>query len=134
MADGQSTLDDMIARLRRLGGDDVGERVAKGAVAGVDEAVKATARAGTSPMGSAWKAKKDGGRPLAHAADHISTAARGPIVVVTLTGPDVFHHKGLGGKPRRQVIPDAATVPPSVWKAVHASATREFLALMGGGR
>lgn len=132
MADSLAILDDWIARLRKLGGPEVARDVAKEAAPGVDQAVKATARAGQTPMGVPWKAKKDGGAPLVHASDHISTSAQGPIVYQTLTGPDVFHHKGLGGRPTRRVIPDALNVPPAVWRAVHQAADRVFRRLTRG--
>ena len=57
---GIAELDAMIERLRALAGPKVGERVAARAAPGVDAAIKATARAGTTPDGRAWKPKKIG--------------------------------------------------------------------------
>jgi len=116
----------MIATLRRLSGPKVGELVATKAAPKVDAAIKATARSGTTPEGTTWKPKKDGGRPLVNAAAAISTKGLGNLVVTTLTAPTSFHHKGLGGKPTRQVIPDSGTVPDGVKKAVLSAATEVF--------
>jgi hypothetical protein len=130
--DGSAILDQWIERLRKLGASDVGSRVALEAAPLVDEAVKATARAGTTPMGEPWKPTQAGTPPLARAADHITTKAQGPVVAVTLSGVDVIHHKGLGRQPRRQIIPDGVSVPPSVWSACHKAAANVFRAIVGG--
>lgn len=121
----------MIARLRGMAGPKVGSTVAARAAPLVDAALKATARAGTTPDGQAWKPKAVGGRPLVHAADAISTKASGNLVVATLTGPTVFHHKGLGGKPQRRVLPDSGELPAGVRKAVMRAATEVFHELAG---
>lgn len=126
MSDGLSQLDEWIARLKALGGDKMPERVAELAAPLVDAEVKKTAKAGTDPLGKAWTPKKDGGRPLVNAPSHISTKAQGRVVAVTLTGPDVWHHYGRGGAPRRQVLPDGASIPKSVWDAVHKAAKQAF--------
>lgn len=133
MADsGIAELDAMIDRLRTLAGPKVGERVAARAAPRVDAAIKKTARAGTTPDGRPWKPKKDGGRPLVHAADHIQTRALGNIVVTTLTGPDAFHQKGLGGKPTRPIIPDAGTVPKGIKDAALEAAAEVVRELAEG--
>lgn len=126
MSDDWATLDRMIEKLKRLGGDAMAERVAELAAPLVEAEAKKTAAAGTTPMGDPWKPKKGGGQPLVHAASHLAAAARGRIVDLVLTGVDVFHHKGLGGKPRRQIIPDAATIPPAIWAAVRRACQRAW--------
>ena len=131
MSDGLFALDEMIAKLKKLGGEKMPERVAELAAPLVDVEVKKTVRAGTDPLGKAWTPKKDGSRPLVHAAEHISTKAQGRLVAVTLSGPDVFHHKGLGGKPKRQVIPDGVSTPKAVWDAVHRAARQAFREITG---
>lgn len=123
---GIGALDAMIAKLKILGGQDVATRVAQRAAPMVDQAIKKTASAGQTPYGQAWKAKKDGGRALVNAASHIATSSSGNTITTTLTGPDVFHQKGLQGKPRRQVIPDTGNVPPAVEEALVEAAKIVF--------
>lgn len=133
MADsGIAELDSMIERLRTLAGPDVARRVASKAAPGVDKALKTTANAGKTSEGKAWAPKKDGGRPLVHAADAIATKSAGNMVIATLSGPTVFHHYGAGGKPQRPVLPDNGTVPPGVRKAVLEAASAVFREVTGG--
>jgi hypothetical protein len=131
MADGLAQLDAMIARCKALGAPDIGARVARAAAPGVAAAIQATAGAGKTPLGQPWKAKKGGGRALEKVAGKIKARAEGPIVVVTLTGPDVFHHLGAGHSPRRQVLPDGASVPPGVSEAVLEAARGVFRETVG---
>jgi hypothetical protein len=84
------------------------------------------------PAGQAWQPKKDGGRPLANAAAAISTRAAGNFILTTLRGPTVFHHRGLGGKPVRQVIPDSGTIPPGVARALLEAARAVFREIVAG--
>lgn len=116
-------LDAMIASVRRLGS--MPEDVAAAAAPLVEEALRATVRAGTDPDGHPWKRKKDGGDPLVHAADHIATRAVGSVVRATLTGVEVFHHFGAG-VPRRQILPDPGTIPEAVGAAVQRAAEQVF--------
>lgn len=129
---GIAQLDEMIARIRRLGAPTLVDEVAREAAPLVDAAIKRTARAGVTPLGAPWKSKKDGGAPLVNAAAAITTRALGRIVAVTLTGPTVFHHLGLGGKPRRQVIPDGVSIPPGVKEAAIEAARRVFRRITRG--
>lgn len=110
-----SDLEDMIEILRRLA--DAPERAAAVAAPLVDEAIKSTVRAGTTPTGQAWQPKKGGGAPLVHAADHIKTAAYGPLIRIRLEGVDKYHHYGAG-VPRRPVLPDPGTIPPAIARAL----------------
>lgn len=116
-------IDGMIASLEKLA--KLGEDAAKHAAPFVDEAVKATAKAGTTPDGDAWKPKKDGGRALVHAADALSTKARGDLVTVTLRSPETFHN--FSKKHKRQILPDAgAEMPRNVVKALKKAADKAF--------
>jgi hypothetical protein len=122
-------LDEMIASLRALGdAEEIAAGVARRAAPLLDAAVKATASAGQSPDGKAWQKREDGGAPLKNAAAHITTKAHGPLVRMTLTGADVFHHYGATrGSIRRQVIPDAgAAVPEMVTELLLQAAGAEF--------
>lgn len=97
----------------------------------VETALRETARAGTDPLGKAWPPKLDGSAPLEHAAEAISVKAVGPIVRATLTGPTVWHHFGGGRNPRRPVLPDPGTIPPSIETALRKAATLAFDAAVG---
>lgn len=123
-----TALDSMLKSLRDLADPRrVGEETAKRAAVTMQRALTATLAAGTTPEGHAWKPKKDGGRPYEHAAQHITTAATGTLVVTTLRGPDVFGHKGTNRIPRRQMLPDAgAAIPASVERALTEAARQVF--------
>jgi hypothetical protein len=129
---GMATLDSMIERLKRLGSPQMPEDVARRAAPLVEAAIQKTAAAGTTPLGQEWKRTKKGTRPLQHAASRISARATGRLVLVTLTGPDVFHHRGSKRNPRRQVLPDGASTPKAVYEACIEAARRVFREL--GGR
>ena len=122
---------DFVSRVRSLAG--FPELAAKEAEPLVDAAIKSTVRAGVAPDGKPWTAKKDGGRPLEHAADHITTKAKGARIDVTLTGVETFHHHGVkDGVPARQIIPHRGEMPPQVLSALEQGAARAWRKLMGG--
>lgn len=117
-------LADIIASIERLG--TLAEDVAKRAAPLVEDALRATAKAGTAPDGTPWKPKKDRGAPLVHAGDAITVKAVGTVVRATLTGPTVFHHFGSARNPRRPVLPDPGSLPPPVAKAIEKAADQAF--------
>jgi hypothetical protein len=116
--------DAMLTSLRAV--EDLAEETARRAAPRIEASLRVTAAAGRAPDGTPWPARKDGGRPLTHAADHITAKAIGHVVRATLTGPDVWHHFGGGRNPRRQVLPDPGTVPPNVRKALDEAAAEAF--------
>lgn len=103
--DGDAALENMIAALREL--TELQERVAKLAAPQVEQAVRAQAAAGLDPEGRSWTPTKDGRRPLVHAANAIHVDALGGVVVIVLTGKEVFHHFGTGRVSARRIIPDS---------------------------
>jgi len=124
-----SGLDEMIASLRKLGKSS--KDVAKEAAPLVQQALRATAAAGTDPEGRAWKPKKDGGRPLVNAANAITTTANGTLVTTTLSGVENFHQHSKSHE--RRIIPDGgAGIPQNVADALDEAATRVFARAMGG--
>ena len=130
--DGDGALSALIARFRSLGR--LPADAAKLAAPLVEEAVKATAAAGTTPDGKAWAPRKDGGRPLVHAADALSAKAVGSTIVVTLTGPEVFHNAGNGHVEKRQILPDGgAGLPKNVAAALTKASKLAFDDAMKGG-
>lgn len=126
------TLRDFAERIKRL--KLMPQRVAIRAAPLVEAAVRANAAAGLDPSGVPWKAKKDGGKPLKNVASKISSVANGKSVVTTLTGPDVFHHRGTKDHPRRRVLPANGEVPPFVAAALEEAARQEFDAIVSGRR
>jgi hypothetical protein len=99
------------------------ELVAAEAAPLVEEALRATASAGTDPYGRPWPATRDGRRPLVHAGSHIRVRAVGGSLRATLEGADVWWHF-REGKFHRQVLPDAGDVPPGVERAIQQAARR----------
>lgn len=127
-----SALDDLRAFGRACGNlEGLTERAAQEAAPLVEEAARKTAAAGKDPYGNTWQPKKDGGRPLVHAADHVYARAVGSYVEISVDGPDAFHNDG-SGRPVRQVIPDVE-IPPGVADALEQGAARAFDAITKGG-
>ena len=114
---GFAELDAMIASCRAAGrlATDAAPEVARN----VESSLKATAAAGTTPDGTAWASRKrDGGRAMADADKAVSARAIGTVILIKLTGPEVFHHYGSPpGKPPRQVIP-VGSMPAKLGNAV----------------
>lgn len=101
MSSGEAMVDRWIASLRALPRELRGE-----ALASVMEAeVKRTAAAGTTPDGSPWPARKDGGRALANASSQITTVVGERRVSLILSGPAAIHNYGTTKDPKRQVLP-----------------------------
>jgi hypothetical protein len=124
-------LDEMISSLRGL--VKIEERAAAIAAPLLEQHLKSTASAGTSPDGKAWAPTKKGGRAMANAAAAITTKAFGPVVRVTLSGPEVFHHYAVRGEPRRQVIPDTGVdATPAVTAVLDKAMAQAFDELTGG--
>jgi hypothetical protein len=120
-------LEEMIAALRKLGAEDIEASVAAKAAPAILEGLQTTADAATSPEGAPWAPRKSGGRAYVHAAGRLSAKAIGPLIRVTLEGPEVYGHYGVRGMPVRAMLPDAgAGVPPSVARALDAAATAVF--------
>ena len=127
----ESGLNELLESFAALG--TLPEDAAKLAVPYVDKAVKATAAAGTDPDGRPWPEKKGGGRALVNAAAALSTKALGPVVQVTLVGPEVIHNFGDTRVPRRQILPDGgAGIPANVGAALEHAAADAFRAATGG--
>ena len=121
----------MISQLKKLGSSEFVAEVAKEAAPEVLKQVQKTASAGQTPTGQPWKPTKKGNPPLKNAASHITSSNSANVIGLTLTGPDVFHHKGLGGAPRRQVIPDSANVPRVIFEVVTQAAAKVFRRVTG---
>lgn len=102
----------MIESVRRLA--DLPEAAAKLAAPVVLKVAQDFAKAGTTPYGEAWPAKKDGGRALANADKALSCDAVGSIVRLNLKGVEVIHNYGTKLGAKRTA---AATANPSAFAA-----------------
>ncbi len=97
------TLDRFIADLRSTKG--IGKALAPQLAPIVKAEVDAAIAAGHGLDGTPWPARKDGGKPLVNAAKAVSVRAIGSAIVITLTGPEVFHQFGAGSLPVRAILP-----------------------------
>jgi hypothetical protein len=129
--DGDAQLDAIKERVRALAG--LADATAAEAAPLVQAAARRTAAAGTTPDGRAWVAKKDGGRPLAGAANAIAASAAGPTIAITLEGVEVYHHHGVGKTtPERQIIPKPGDpIPVGIAEAIGKGAVLAFSKLAG---
>lgn len=93
----------------------------------VQEAQRAQTRAGLTPSGEPWPAKKkDGGRALVNAANHITARPVAGTVRIDLKGVEVFHDLGVG-LPKRQIIPaKGEPLPQYLLDALNEGARRAF--------
>jgi hypothetical protein len=109
---GIAELDAMIRRLRELP-ESLVKDAAPEIARVVEQEIKRTIAAGTTPEGEPWERTLDGRKPLQHAASAVFVGAVGTTIFVRLTGPEARHHLGQarGGKVRR-VIPE--TIPPAM--------------------
>jgi len=128
--DAEADLSAYVARLRRL--RELAALAAKIAAPRIEAQLKASAAAGTTPDGTPWAPRARGGRALANAGAAISVAALGTTVIVTLSGPEVYHQHGSGHVPKRAIIPDSGTLPAPTARLVDESAREAFSRLMGG--
>jgi len=130
-AEGDVALNAMLEHLRGL--KSLPEDIARAAAADLQEAARATAAAGKTPDGDPWQPKKDGGRALVHAAEHLVAKALGKTIVLTLKGVEVFHNFGTSRLPKRQILPDGGSgIPKNVSAALRKTAGRVFSRAMGG--
>ncbi len=109
-------LDGLISKLRRS--REFIARAAPAAAEAMAAELRATAAAGTSPDGTPWAPRKDGGRALANAAAAITVRAVGTVLLARAQHPYGIHNAGAGKTlPRRQVLPRGG-IPPRVAEAI----------------
>ncbi len=132
MAKGLAQLDAHIARVESL------PRVVKSAAPEVAEAVEAELLsqigAGADPDGKAWKARADGGKPLATAGKYLTVVPMGTRIFARLSGHVARHHRGIarGGLARR-VLP-GRKLPTKMAEAVRTVLLKHAADHMKGGR
>jgi hypothetical protein len=125
---GFSSLEDMIARLRGLPKAIEAEasRIAQAAKSEIDSALAEGHGAG----GEAWIPRKDGSRPLVHAAQAVASKAVGTVLLFTLTGPEVWHHFGTRHTPKRPILP-IKSLPASMGAAIKRGLVEVFQKRVG---
>lgn len=126
---GFAELDEMIRRIREM------PELAREAAPEVAETLRAhleqNIAAGRGPDGSAWQKTKDGRRALAGAAKALAVRVVGSMVLVVLSGHEVFHHYGTKRVPKREIIP-SGSLPADLGAAIKAGLVRRFRQRMGG--
>lgn len=141
MAGGEAALLEMIDALRSIDTDMPAGTVAESVPLVLAEAQR-TARAGTTPDGVAWPAKKGGGQALVHAADAVRARALGSVIEVSLAGTSsgdtqaqAVQNYGTGRIPARQIIPAGGDgrIPAGYAAAIAEGARRAFRKIVGAG-
>lgn len=128
---GHATLRGMIDRLRTLPADLV-KQTAPEVRDALEADIAATAGAGVAPDGTPWQAKQDGGKPLAGVTNDVQVTVIGTVILATLRGKFVRHHKGTArGGIRRQVLP-TRKIPDALSRAIAAALAKNFHRLTGG--
>jgi hypothetical protein len=123
-------LDSMIRTLRDL--PKVGEEVAHEAAPLLTKLVRDSAAAGRTIEGKPWPPRRDGSRALPNAASAISGVALGSSVVLTLSGPYVYHD-AAEGPDRRRILPETgAGIPGPVASVLEHAASNVFRRRTGG--
>lgn len=126
MTNGFAALDAHIERLRKL--PNLVRDVAPDAAEAIEIELKKTIAAGTTADGKAWTPRKDGGQPLATAADALTVTAVDTTVYARLKGHIARHHKGIAkGGIERRIFPTKG-LPPAMANAVKAAFVRRFKA------
>jgi hypothetical protein len=110
-----AALEAMIDKLRGL--RELTKEAAKECAPLVEAAANASADAGTTPNGQAWKPTKKGDRPLQNASKAVSARTLGTVVQIRIDGVEALHHSGTKKLPRRQIIPTAGDSLPDNIKA-----------------
>lgn len=130
MPDGRAALDAQIKRLRSLPRAltrDAAPKIAKA----VELEIRAQIARGVGPDGKPWKATEAGGRPLRHAAEHVTVVAVGDVIVVRVDGVEARHHLGaVKGGVKRPIIPTGA-LPDPIARAIGRVIAEQFRAHMG---
>jgi len=126
-------LDGILERVRALGA--LPEEIASAAAPKVQDALRKTAAAGTSPSGKAWAPRKaDGKRALANAAAAVTARAVGPTVQVRLEGTSTGDAKVQAiQNVKRPIIPATGeAIPGVVLEAIREGADEAFDRIVGG--
>lgn len=127
MASGSAVMSRWIEGFRKL----PKEATAEAIVDVVEEDVRSTISAGTTPDGVPWPERKVGGKALKNANGAVTVAAIDTKVIVRLTGPEAVHHFGTKKDPQRQVIPTA--IRPTLATRIKNRLFERFRKVLGVG-
>jgi hypothetical protein len=98
----------------------------------LDREIKANVAAAKGPDGTAWAPKQDGERALPNAAERVKVEVEGTVILATLRGNEVKHHKGTArGGEKRQILP-TRQIPAPVTQAIKAVFGKNFARLARG--
>lgn len=125
MSSGGAVVDEWIAKLRALPKEVRAEQF----VGIVDEDLRRTASAGTTPDGTPWPERKEGGRALAGAADALTVTAAGNRVLAVVSGPEAIHNYGNKKDPKRQILP--TLIPPTLAGKLKREAIKRLRRALG---
>lgn len=106
MSSGEAVIDGWISKLRAMPKEVRAEKF----VDVVREDLTKSIAAGTSPDGTPWPQRKEGGRALAGAAGALHVPASGNTVFAVVRGPEAIHNFGTTKDPKRQILPET---PPA---------------------
>jgi hypothetical protein len=126
---GDSSLQEIIARVRRLGS--LPAEVAKAAAPLVESVAKRAAAAGANLEGQAWRARKDGKPALANAAAAVSARAVGSVVQIFLQGTSTGSSKVQAIQAARRAVLPSGAVPAAVAAEIKRAATEVFERITG---
>jgi hypothetical protein len=131
---GDAQLLEMIRRVEKLGSEGITE-MAKAAAPKIEEISKASAAAGTTPDGQAWKPKKDGKAPLQNAAAAVECVPLFDKIKIRLIGTATGSQKVQAIQNLyRPIIPTrGGEVPKPLVEALKDAASKTFKRIMGGG-
>lgn len=128
MASGSAEMRKQIKRLRKLGG--LVEQSAPLIAVAVKEENRKQISKGQSPDGTPWPKTKKGEQPLVDAAAHVTVAAIGSTVLMSVSDHHARHHFGfVRGKIKRQILP-TDEIPQPMTRAITGVVTGEFSAIM----
>lgn len=127
--DADEALVELIARVKGFGKDATKDAAAEAAPL-VEQAMKATAGAGTDPYGNTWEAKRDGSPALKNAASGVTATAKGSRVVIKVSGAYAIQNN-LKAHQRRGIPTKERPLPSAIVEALAEGARRAWAKEMG---
>jgi hypothetical protein len=125
MSNGSAVVDKWIAALRSMKKEVRAEQLRDV----VEEDLRRTIAAGTTPDGVPWPQRKQGGRALQNAGGALTVGVAGSTIIARVTGPTAIHNFGTSKDPRRQVLPSSVT--PTLFSKLKLAAFDRIRAVLG---
>jgi hypothetical protein len=108
--------------------------IARRSAEAIEKQIAENIARGVGPDGKPWPPTEDGHKPLAGAANAVTSSAVGATVVVRVSGVEARHHAGkVNGGVARPIIP-RGKLPPGMLDEVSTIATDEMRRRARGGR